>query len=66
MKPFSEKTKGDLLAELINEWDGSLSTMADNYGRSETELKNRIGDPCENCELIIDCKDCSIFKLLHE
>ena len=40
MKPFSKKTKQELILELNNEFNGNLAQMADNYNRTIDELLN--------------------------
>ena len=40
LKPFSKKTKQELILELNNEFDGNLTQMADNYNRTIDELLN--------------------------
>ena len=38
MKPFSKKTKQELILELNIEFNGNLAQMADNYNRTVDEL----------------------------
>ena len=40
LKPFSKKTKQELILELNNEFNGNLTQMADNYNRTIEELLN--------------------------
>ena len=40
LKPFSKKTKQELILELNNEFNGNLTHMADNYNRTIDELLN--------------------------
>lgn len=40
MKPFSKKTKQELILELNSEFNGNLAQMADNYNRTIDELLN--------------------------
>ena len=40
LKPFSKKTKQELILELNNEFNGNLTQMADNYNRTIDELLN--------------------------
>lgn len=38
LKPFSKKTKKELIFELNTEFNGDVAQMADNYGRTVDEL----------------------------
>lgn len=38
MKPFSKKTKQELILELNTEFNGNVAKMADNYSRTIDEL----------------------------
>ena len=42
LKPFSKKTKQELMHELKTEFNGNLAQMADNYNRTIDELLNAI------------------------
>ena len=42
MKPFSKKTKQELMHELKTEFNGNLAQMADNYNRTVDELLSAI------------------------
>ena len=42
LKPFSKKTKQELILELNIEFNGNLAQMADNYNRTIDELLSAI------------------------
>ena len=51
LKPFSKKTKQELILELNNEFNGNLAQMADNYNRTIDELLNAM-KTYENTEIM--------------
>lgn len=50
----------------INMPDAILGVMGGMTKNEAKEILKKNEDPCENCDLILDCKDCSIFRELHE